>query len=232
MTKLKMKSNQIQSVHSFDELISTPFNGNINAIFWERELKGDFSEIAAKLKLTENITIVETEDLLNLDLSIEGELARELILADMKLLEAQGASPVLNLIKNYESEDEDSFFSTDVYSFHVDRSPIEVDTFLCTYTGETSQIIPNAEVKQKVLIPEIRLELQRLYGGNEEGFESFLEENFFDLHYQMKADARPIHLGLGQIWKLAVDHPKSKVLPCVHRAPKEKEGQYRLLLIC
>jgi hypothetical protein len=29
---------------------------------------------------------------------------------------------------------------------------------------------------------------------------------------------------------LAVDHPESKVLPCVHRAPAEKTN--RLLLIC
>ena len=29
-----------------------------------------------------------------------------------------------------------------------------------------------------------------------------------------------------------VDHPESKVLPCVHRAPREKTGQTRLLMIC
>jgi hypothetical protein len=31
---------------------------------------------------------------------------------------------------------------------------------------------------------------------------------------------------------LAVDHPTQQVLPCVHRAPIEIDGEYRLLLIC
>lgn len=55
---------------------------------------------------------------------------------------------------------------------------------------------------------------------------------FFDLHYQPKAHAQPINLGIGHIWRLAVDHPTQKVLPCVHRAPVENDGEYRLLLIC
>jgi hypothetical protein len=29
-----------------------------------------------------------------------------------------------------------------------------------------------------------------------------------------------------------VDHPEQQVLPCVHRAPLENNGEYRLLLIC
>jgi hypothetical protein len=92
--------------------------------------------------------------------------------------------------------------------------------------------LPNAQGKQKVLISEIREELKKLYGGEEEGFESFLTEHFFDLHYAAKPDARPISLGLGNLWRLAVDHPESQVLPCLHRAPKEKPGEKRLLLIC
>ena len=51
-------------------------------------------------------------------------------------------------------------------------------------------------------------------------------------HYQPKPDAQPINLGIGHIWRLAVDHPTQKVLPCVHRAPVENDGEYRLLLIC
>jgi hypothetical protein len=92
--------------------------------------------------------------------------------------------------------------------------------------------LPNVLSEKKVLIPEIRDELKKLYGGAEEGFESFLSEHFFDLHYQAKPNASPISLGIGNLWKLAVDHPESKVLPCVHRAPKEKSGQRRLLMIC
>jgi hypothetical protein len=83
-----------------------------------------------------------------------------------------------------------------------------------------------------VLVPAIRDELKKLYGGADEGFESFLSEHFFDLHYRAKPKARPISLGPGNLWRLAVDHPESKVLPCIHRAPSEKTGQVRLLMIC
>ena len=82
-----------------------------------------------------------------------------------------------------------------------------------------------------MLVPEIRAELKKLYGGADEGFEEFLSEHFFDLHYHSKPEAKPVNLGVGHLWKLAVNHPESKVLPCIHRAPKENR-QRRLLLIC
>ena len=80
----------------------------------------------------------------------------------MALFKAFGASPILNVIKNYERDDSYPFFPTDVYSFHVDRSPIPIDTFLCTYHGTSSEVIPNTQAKQKILIPEIRDELKKL----------------------------------------------------------------------
>ena len=147
-------------------------------------------------------------------------------------MKAHGASPVLNVIKCYERDDACPFFPTDVYSFHVDRSPVPTDTFLCTYYGESSEILPNSQAQQKVLVPEIRDELKKLYQGAAEGFESFLSEHFFDLHYMAKPTASPISLGPGHLWRLAIDHPGSKVAPCVHRAPIEKTGQNRLLMIC
>jgi hypothetical protein len=59
-----------------------------------------------------------------------------------------------------------------------------------------------------------------------------LKENYLDLHYKAKPHVTPINLGIGYLWRLAVGHPKQQVLPCIHRAPIENEGEYRLLLIC
>ena len=232
MINLSPADNQISCVTNFQDLVSTPFHGEINALCWNRTLLGDFAEIVNKVTLNEDIVELDPEELCELKLSEQGQLAREILLNDLKLLKAHGACPVLNIIRCYERDDAYPFFSTDVYSFHVDRSPVPTDTFLCTYFGESSDIIPNAQAEQKVLIPEIRVELKKLYHGAEEGFDSFLTEHFFDLHYQANATARPVNLGLGNLWRLAVDHPGSQVLPCVHRAPIEKKGEYRLLMIC
>lgn len=222
----------IHRVTNFQDLVSTPFHGEINAICWTRNLTGDFSEIVEKVELNGNITELEQEELLELQLSEQGQLARDILLNDLKALKAHSASPILNVIRHYDRDDTYPFFPTDVYSFHVDRSPIPTDTFLCTYYGESSELVPNSQAIQKVLIPEIRDELKKLYGGADAGFDAFLREHFFDLHYQAKPNARPISLGLGHLWRLAVDHPESQVPPCLHRAPEEKSGQNRLLLIC
>lgn len=225
-------NSQIRTVATFSELVHNDFKGEMNALCWYRNLEGDFSEIVAQLHLEENITEVYREDLIALQLSEKGSIAREVILNDLKLLTDFGASPALNLLRCYERDDEFDFISTDVYSFHVDRSPIATDTFLCTYHGAASDIIPNSQAAQKILIPEIRARLKELYDGPSEGFEDFLKENYFDLHYQLRADAAPVNLGVGHLWRLAVDHPQQQVLPCIHRAPVEREGEYRLLLIC
>ena len=225
-------NNQVRVVTTFSELVNTTFQGEINAICWNRDLLGDFKEIVSKLELKENITEVSTEDLLALQLSEKGILARDIILNDIQLLTDFGASPSLNLLKHYERDQDLDFISTDVYSYHVDRSPIETDTFLCTYHGAASDIISNDQVEQKILIPEIREQLKALHDGPETEFETFLQEYFFDLHYQPKPNSEPVNLGSGHLWRLAVDHPTQQVLPCVHRAPVEKDGEYRLLLIC
>jgi hypothetical protein len=225
-------NHQVGVVSSFSELINTKFKGKVSAICWSRDLKGDFKEIVSQLQLKENITEISVEDLLALQLSEKGILARDIILNDLQLLTDIGASPVLNLLKNYERDDEFDFISTDVYSFHVDRSPIGTDTFLCTYYGASSDIISNDQVEQKILIPEVREKLKELHDGPEAEFETFLKEYFFDLHYQARSNAKPVNLGVGNLWRLAVDHPSQEVLPCVHRAPVENDGEYRLLLIC
>lgn len=232
MIDLSQTENQIKIVTNIQDLISTPFHGKINAICWTRKLSGDFEDIVNQVELDANIIELNKEELCELQLSEQGNIAREIILNDLMVLKAHGASPILNVIKHYERDDTYPLFPTHVYSFHVDRSPVPTDTFLCTYYGESSEVLPNSQAKQKVLIPEIRNELKKLYRRKDEGFESFLSEYFFDLHYQANTKANTISLGLGNLCKLAVDHPKSHVLPCLHRAPKEKNGKTRLLLIC
>lgn len=223
---------QIGTVTTFSELVTTDFKGVKNALCWFRNLEGDFKEIAHQLQLKEDITEVTPADLLALQLSIQGNLAREVLLNDLQALTDFGAAPVLNLLKCYERDTELDFISTDVYSYHVDRSPIATDTFLCTYHGAASDLIPNEQAVQKILLPEVRAQLKALHDGPDNEFEDFLKENYFDLHYQEKANATPVNLGVGHLWRLAVDHPQQQVPPCIHRAPVEKDGEYRLLLIC
>jgi len=222
----------MHAVTNFQDLVSTPFRGAMNAIYWSRPLTGDFSEIVQKAQPEGNMAELGPEQLLALPLSEQGQLAREMLLNDLKLLTAYGAAPTLNLIRCYERDDAYPFFPTHVYSFHVDRAPVPSDTFLCTYHGACSEVLPNAQSQQKMLVPEIRDGLRNQYRGPERGFETFLSDNFFDLHYQAIPTAQPIRLGLGQLWRLAVDHPESNVLPCIHRAPEERVGETRLLLLC
>jgi hypothetical protein len=232
MIKKKALINQIINVSTADELLNIDFEGNCNAICWRRNLNGSFKEIVSKLDLKENITQISIQDLMSISLSPDGEIARTIILEDLKLLTDFGAMPSLNLLKNYDRDNEFDFISTDVYSYHVDRSPIPTATFLCTYYGATSDILPNNDAEQKINIPKIRSKLKELYNGPEKEFDSFLIENYFDLHYQAKPNSNPISLGLGHLWKLAVQHPNQKVLPCIHRAPIENDDELRLLLIC
>lgn len=222
----------IKVVSAFSDLVETAFEGVVNAIEWNRKLEGDFEEIVSHLRLQEDITEISAQDLLALQLSEDGEKARAVILNDLQLLTDFGASPSLNLLKCYERDEEFDFISTDVYSWHVDRSPVGTQTFLCTYYGASSDILPNDQAEQKIAIPEIRERLRELHEGSDAEFESFLKDNYFDLHYQEKPGSKPINLGQGSLWKLAVEHPGQQVLPCIHRAPKEREGEYRLLLIC
>lgn len=224
--------DQVKVVSSFSELIGTTFQGTNNAVCWFRDLSGDFKEIVSNLQLDDNITEVTKADLMALRLSERGTLAREVILNDLKLLTDFGAQPSLNLIKCYERDDDLKYLSTDVYSYHVDRSPVLTDTFLCTYHGSASDIIPNDQAQQKIWIPEIREQLKNIYDGPEKDFQTFLMDNFYDLHYQPNSNAEHINLGNGHLWRLAVDHPEQPVLPCIHRAPIENDGEYRLLLIC
>lgn len=191
--------SQLLYVNSFDELVSIPFNGAINAICWSRTLVGNFEEIVYKAAAEENITVLEPAALNALELGKEAQLARAILLEDYYLLKAYGAQPTLNIIRYYERDDDNSFFPTDVYSYHADRSPVPTDTFLCTYYGACSDILPNGQAVQKILVPAIQDELKKLYNGPDDGFKDFLAEHFFDLHYMAAPGATPVNLGIGNL---------------------------------
>lgn len=71
-------NNQVGVVSTFAELVNTDFQGNMNALCWNRSLEGDFEEIVSKLQLKENITEVSVDDLLALQLSEKGVLPEKL----------------------------------------------------------------------------------------------------------------------------------------------------------
>ena len=62
MSKLCLPADypRIKLVQSFEELMSTPFAEGINALCWERELEGDFSEIVRLLGAAEIETLDES----------------------------------------------------------------------------------------------------------------------------------------------------------------------------
>ena len=55
MIDLTYSEDQIICVNNFDDFINIFFYGNINVICFNRELKGDFSEIVSKIELGKGI---------------------------------------------------------------------------------------------------------------------------------------------------------------------------------
>ncbi len=225
--------HRINVVSSFDELVSTHFTKGVNALCWPRTLSGDFGEIVQQLSVSAGITTLEDSRLHALSLSEAGRLARDILLHDQELLRARGLAPSLDCIHGYLEAVEAGPVPTHVRSFHTDRATVEADTYLCTYLGPSSEGLRNDEAQRRVDIPEIRAELLRLHGGeDDESFLEYLNENCFDLHYAPLPQARPFSFGPGNLWRIATDHPGSPVPPCIHRAPAPLPGQPpRLLLI-
>lgn len=219
-------------VTSFAELLATPFANGVNAFCWPRALAGDFGEIVARLGPGEEIDRLDEARLAALSLSPAGQLAREALLNDLRLLRDQGLAPELNCIHAYPRDDAEATVPTDVYSFHADSAPIEASTWLCTYFGPASEGIANEESRRKVDDPATRDALLREYGGADDaGFAEFLRDHCYDLHFAALPHAAPFSFGHFHLWRIAVDWPGSPVPPCVHRAPAQRVGESRLLLI-
>ncbi len=155
------------------------------------------------------------------------------MLRDQELLEAYGFAPELDCINGYIGHENQGIMRTDVCSFHVDRATDMADTYLCTYHGPSSEGLRQEQARKRVDVPETRASLQELYGGQEdEGFQEFLMECCYDLHYEPASGAVPYSFGIGNLWRIALEWPGCPVPPCIHRAPETVPGQTpRLLLI-
>lgn len=68
-----MSCHRVRFVGSFAELVGRPFSGDVNALCWRRELRGDFQEVAAALGAGEGITTIDDDDLAALALSPAGD---------------------------------------------------------------------------------------------------------------------------------------------------------------
>lgn len=226
---------RIKVVHSFDELVATPFAEGVNALCWPRALEGDFGEVVERLGggNGEGIVTLDEERLRGLSVSAAGKVAVEQMLADLQRLRDLEREPVLNCIYGYPRDEEAGPVATDVFSFHADSAPVEADTWLCTYHGPPSEGLRQEEARRRVEVPETRAELLRLFGGeDDEAFIEWLNEHCYDLHYTPLPHARPFSFGHGNLWRIAVDWPGSPVPPCIHRAPEHSVGEPpRLLLI-
>jgi hypothetical protein len=220
-------------VASFQDLIATPFGGDVNALCWPRVLDGNFKDVLDRLNVEAGMTTIVDDDLRALALTPDGERARAHLLADQALLRAHGLAPSLDCIVGYPRDEAAGPIATDVYSFHVDRAPVTADTYLCTYIGAPSEGLANAAAERRVDDAETRAALLRHYGGADDpGFQAFLAEHCYDLHYTPRPRAEPYSFGLGHLWRIAIACPDSPVLPCIHRAPMTRPGDpARLLLI-
>jgi len=224
--------SRIRQVRSFEELWSTRFDDGVNALCWERTLPGDYAEVIAKLGPGEGIVVLEDERIRSLELTPAGQLAAEAMLADQQLLRDHDLVPSLNCVYDCVCGFDAGTVPTDVTSFHVDSAPVEVDTWLCTYFGASSEGLRNEDALLKVEITEIREQLLKEYGGADDaGFAEFLHEHSYDSHYAPKPGATPYPFGTFALWRIATRWPDSPVPPCIHRAPENHPDSPRLLLI-
>jgi hypothetical protein len=221
----------VRVVDSFADLLAVPFEGTCNAICWRRELTGDFDELVRRLPAGEGITTIDEAGLEALPVGAAGAAAVATLLADLRGLREAGHTPELNCIDQY-LRDPDELLPTDVHSFHVDSATVPTDTFLCCYAGAASEALGNTEAERCVDIPHLRAALLARFGGqDDEDFAAYLRERHFDLHYRPLAHARPLSLGIGHLWRLAVRYPGSPVPACIHRAPQTRPGDPRRLLL-
>ncbi|HEX5050444.1 MAG TPA: hypothetical protein VFZ65_01600 [Planctomycetota bacterium] len=224
---------RVQVVASFEALVATPFVNGTNAVCWPRSLPGDFDEVARHLADGDVHSPIDEARLAVLPVSDAGRAAIHVLLEDQRLLRSIGQAPTLECVREYARDDEQAPVPTDVYSFHVDSATVATDTYLCSYTEPTSEGLRHDEAVRCVDIPAIRARLLERFGGEPGvGFVAYLRQHCFDLHHAPLPGATPFAFGVGNLWRIAVQHPGSAVPACIHRAPATRPGRPpRLLLI-
>lgn len=222
----------VHLVPTFEALTTTPYPPGVNALAWARQLSGNFAEIAAALPDGEGITTIEDEDLFRLTLSEPGRTAREHLLADQSLLRSADLTPVLDIIHPHQRPTPEGVIPTDVYSYHVDSADAPADTYICTYTGATSEGLLPGQAISRIEIPETRATLLAEYGGpDDQGFLDYLEDHYYTLHYLPAPGATPYTFHLHYIYRIAIAYPGNPTPPCIHRAPLTLPGMPRRLLL-
>jgi len=221
----------VRVVDSFAALLAARFEGACNAIVWERTLAGDFEEVVRCVPVGTDLTTLDEAELEGLPVGPGGAAAVAVLLADLRGLRAAGHAPELNVVERY-LRDDDELVPTDVHSFHVDSATVPTDTFLCCYSGAASEALDPREAERCVDVPELRAALLARHGGADDaGFAAYLHERHFDLHYRPLPHARPFSMGNGHLWRLAVQYPGAPVRACIHRAPPQRQGDARRLLL-
>lgn len=232
MFSLPPNHPRIRRVHSFEELAATRFAAGVNALCWQRELPGDFAAVVAALGSGEGVRVLEENELQQFPVGPAGRLAVAAMLDDLRRLRELELDPILNCIHAYPGDDPAALVATDVMSFHIDSAPVEADTWLCTYHGAPSGGLDNDEATRKIDEPVTRAALLEEFGGaDDEGFDDYLTECCYDLHFTPLPGAMPYSFGLMNLWRIATAHPGCPVPPCIHRAPATVAGAPRLLLI-
>ena len=231
----------LASADTADGWLAAPMRGERNAVRWRRALAGDFAELAHLADALEpDADRVPLDDGQLADLrgraSAAGRLAIDAVLADLALLREHGHAPTFELLRRYE-RDADPDLPVDVHSFHVDTANVPTETILCTYHGDPSEVLPRALATRRVDEPALRARLRQRFvatgeADDEAAFAAWLLENAFALHYAPLPGAEPFACGRGELWRLAVDHPGSTTVACIHRAPPHRaDAGPRLLLI-
>ncbi|MEZ6037635.1 MAG: hypothetical protein R3F29_09150 [Planctomycetota bacterium] len=228
------------TVDNAEALFATPFVGRRNAVRWARVLAGDFAEVARLADAIEpDADRVTLDDdvlrSLRRRASDAGRAAIDVLRADLELLRERGHEPGLEWLRRYRRDD-DPDLPTDVLSFHVDTANAATETILCTYFGAPSEALPREHAVRRVHDPELRERLRLRFETERDGeygnFAAWLAEHSFDLHFAPRPGAQPFAFGVGELCRLAVQHPGAAVAACIHRAPSSPPASLgRLLLI-